>query len=122
MCECYLIGGPWIAEDPACPVHGYQAQRDAEERERDRQAQEDHLNEMNIQIKAIEQSVQELKCFKEAVGESEARMKPKWIKVADFPPNPGMIVKRFKDGSVWAGYYCGTDNGLAFVEYIQLPD
>ncbi|KKM24900.1 hypothetical protein LCGC14_1600490 [marine sediment metagenome] len=22
MCECYRIGGPWIAEDPSCPVHG----------------------------------------------------------------------------------------------------
>ena len=22
MCECYQIGGPWIAEDPSCPLHG----------------------------------------------------------------------------------------------------
>lgn len=22
MCECYQIGGPWIAEDPSCPRHG----------------------------------------------------------------------------------------------------
>ena len=21
-CECYQIGGPWIAEDPNCPAHG----------------------------------------------------------------------------------------------------
>ena len=20
--ECYTIGGPWIAEDPDCPIHG----------------------------------------------------------------------------------------------------
>ena len=25
--ECYQIGGPWIAENPACPVHGTEAQR-----------------------------------------------------------------------------------------------
>lgn len=25
MCECYQIGGPWIAEDPSCPVHGVQS-------------------------------------------------------------------------------------------------
>ena len=31
--QCYEIGGPWIAEDPNCPVHGYEAQ--AEERRRD---------------------------------------------------------------------------------------
>jgi len=22
MCECYQVGGPWIAEDPDCPIHG----------------------------------------------------------------------------------------------------
>lgn len=22
MCECFQIGGPFIAEDPACPIHG----------------------------------------------------------------------------------------------------
>ena len=21
-CECYMIGGPFIAEDPDCPIHG----------------------------------------------------------------------------------------------------
>ncbi len=25
--ECYQIGGPWIAENPNCPVHGAEAQR-----------------------------------------------------------------------------------------------
>ncbi len=23
--ECYQVGGPWIAENPACPVHGAEA-------------------------------------------------------------------------------------------------
>jgi len=22
MCECYQVGGPFIAEDPDCPIHG----------------------------------------------------------------------------------------------------
>lgn len=26
-CECYKIGGPFIAEDPHCPKHGYEAVR-----------------------------------------------------------------------------------------------
>lgn len=26
MCECYQIGGPFIAEDPDCPIHGSEAQ------------------------------------------------------------------------------------------------
>lgn len=25
-CECYRIGGPWVAEDPNCPSHGVEAQ------------------------------------------------------------------------------------------------
>lgn len=24
--QCYEVGGPWIAENPACPVHGTDAQ------------------------------------------------------------------------------------------------
>lgn len=23
--ECFIIGGPWISEDPDCPVHGRDA-------------------------------------------------------------------------------------------------
>lgn len=26
-CQCFQIGGPFIAEDPDCPVHGIAAQR-----------------------------------------------------------------------------------------------
>lgn len=26
MCECFQVGGPFIAEDPDCPVHGTEAQ------------------------------------------------------------------------------------------------
>jgi len=29
-CDCYRIGGPFIAEDPDCPIHG----REAQEREK----------------------------------------------------------------------------------------
>jgi len=25
--ECYQVGGPWIAENPACPIHGHDRQR-----------------------------------------------------------------------------------------------
>ena len=31
MCECYQIGGRFIAEDPDCPAHGTEAQRRREE-------------------------------------------------------------------------------------------
>lgn len=25
MCECYQVGGPFVAEDPDCPIHGRQS-------------------------------------------------------------------------------------------------
>jgi hypothetical protein len=31
-CECYQIGGRFIAEDPDCSIHGYQAQYLVEDR------------------------------------------------------------------------------------------
>ena len=48
--------------------------------------------------------------------------KPKWIKVKDKAPEPGLIVKRFRNGAVWAGMYSGSEKELSFVEYIQLPE
>jgi hypothetical protein len=33
-CQCYHIGGPFIAEDPDCPVHGREAQQEAVKRDR----------------------------------------------------------------------------------------
>lgn len=32
QCQCHQIGGPFIAEDPDCPVHGRDAQRAASHR------------------------------------------------------------------------------------------
>ncbi len=51
MCECYKIGGPWIAEDPNCPVHGAAAQH-----ERQVQcSQIDDLQEGLDQVQTLEQ-------------------------------------------------------------------
>lgn len=34
--HCFEIGGPWIAEDPNCPIHGQDAQdRETRQLERD---------------------------------------------------------------------------------------
>jgi hypothetical protein len=112
MCECYVIGGPWIAEDPNCPVHGYQAQRDAEQRERERADQEEREAEQELRLQSLEETIAEL----------QAAIKPKWIKVSDVPPTPGMIVKKFKNGSVWAGYYSGGEKESSFIEYMRLPE
>lgn len=32
-CQCYQIGGPFIAEDPGCPAHGTTAQAEREQHE-----------------------------------------------------------------------------------------
>lgn len=43
MCDCYKIGGPFIAEDPHCPVHGTEAQWRREQEETERQSLEDRV-------------------------------------------------------------------------------
>lgn len=29
--DCFLIGGPWIAENPNCPIHGANRKEDLDE-------------------------------------------------------------------------------------------
>lgn len=31
MCQCFQIGGPFIAEDPHCPIHGRGGVRETED-------------------------------------------------------------------------------------------
>lgn len=31
--KCHKVGGPWVAENPACPVHGVEGQRREVQRE-----------------------------------------------------------------------------------------
>ncbi len=64
MCECYKIGGPWIAEDPDCPVHGRDAQWEREQRETERQSLEDRITALeeivelqNLQIRRLAEMV-----------------------------------------------------------------
>ncbi len=55
--QCHEIGGPWISFDPDCPIHGYEAQKEAEDRE-------------NREIKACE----EIQTLREKVAMLEARI------------------------------------------------
>ncbi len=46
----------------------------------------------------------------------------KWLCVKDNPPPPGFIVKFWlKNGSVWAGYYNGSDKERTFDFWLPLP-
>ena len=52
LCEyqCYEIGGPWIAENPKCPVHGTEAQRHKEIAEVQKQELEDRVSDLEEQV------------------------------------------------------------------------
>jgi hypothetical protein len=67
MCECYKIGGRFIAEDPECPVHGYVAQQEAEIGERERQNSEELIAEMGKQIRSLQEEVASLRRLVERV-------------------------------------------------------
>ena len=50
MCECYKIGGPFIAEDPDCPIHGAEAQ----ERERQQEKELERIERLEERIERLE--------------------------------------------------------------------
>lgn len=47
MCECYKVGGPFIAEDPDCPVHGTDARRRDE-------AHDERMAELEARVASLE--------------------------------------------------------------------
>lgn len=47
MCECYQIGGRFIAEDPDCPVHGSAAQECQDQNE-------ERISELEARINYLE--------------------------------------------------------------------
>lgn len=60
MCECYRVGGRFIAEDPDCPIHGTEAQQYRESEERERQSLEDRVEYLEQQVGRLEWIVQHL--------------------------------------------------------------
>lgn len=57
MCDCYIIGGPWIAEDPNCPVHGREAVREREAKEQEADEMEARIVDLETRIKELEELV-----------------------------------------------------------------
>jgi hypothetical protein len=55
MCECYTIGGPWIAEDPDCPAHGHEAQEEQRLREEEMDSLRAEVAEMK-RLLAVERA------------------------------------------------------------------
>lgn len=60
MCECYKIGGPWIAEDPDCPVHGTDAQRQRDEDDMVRQTLDDRITFLEEMVERQDQQIKML--------------------------------------------------------------
>jgi hypothetical protein len=74
-CECFKVGGPFISEDPDCPRHGTEAQREEKIREAEALAKEekilmlerqlnivtDMVLKQNARIDGLEQTLKKLK-------------------------------------------------------------
>jgi hypothetical protein len=54
MCQCYQIGGPFIAEDPDCPTHGTEAQAEADRRQKREADILTRLEELEARVAALE--------------------------------------------------------------------
>lgn len=53
MCECFQIGGPFIAEDPDCPIHGRNSDDGREVSERRLEALEVQIEALSITVDAM---------------------------------------------------------------------
>lgn len=60
MCDCYKVGGPWVAEDPDCPVHGREAQMRQEWQEEKEQEMEGRIQRLERQIVGLHQRIKAL--------------------------------------------------------------
>lgn len=60
-CECYQIGGRFIAEDPDCPAHGTLAQELEREREEDERLRDQREQQMRARIEELEEIVRNMR-------------------------------------------------------------
>lgn len=61
MCECYRIGGPFVAEDPDCPEHGWEAQREAREQEEEQASLDQRLSRLERLVKVQSDQIQQIR-------------------------------------------------------------
>lgn len=68
-CDCFKIGGPFIAEDPKCPVHGVAAQQEqAFEQERSFELNQE-LEELIEKVNSIDTNPKEFGQAVDSIGE-----------------------------------------------------
>lgn len=51
-CECYKVGGPFVAEDPDCPLHGREAQQIEAEYQEDRRSLTERIEELEALVES----------------------------------------------------------------------
>jgi len=53
MCayHCYEVGGPYISENPNCPIHGSDARWEREQAERDQEQRNSVLDDIFVDVK-----------------------------------------------------------------------
>jgi len=55
-CDCYKIGGPFIAEDPDCPVHGREAQAKERRHNTEREDLQAQITELMKRVENLERT------------------------------------------------------------------
>lgn len=55
--ECYMIGGPWIEENPNCPIHGTLAQEAAQRLEIEAEKVGDYIASLRHSLATLERIV-----------------------------------------------------------------
>lgn len=58
MCDCYKIGGPFIAEDPDCPIHGREAQQEREYQNGQYDSLQMQIDDLEARIHRLEQIIE----------------------------------------------------------------
>jgi len=75
MCDCYKIGGPWIAEDPDCPEHGILARREREEEQKQIESYLSIIHSLDDELtfykKRLSQLESACKIYQKVIGEYE---------------------------------------------------
>ena len=77
-CDCYRIGGPFIAEDPDCPIHGHEAQRRERIDQEGRNRGEDRLSDLEHRVAMIDINLYATTLKTEAKMKTR-KMHPDWV-------------------------------------------
>jgi hypothetical protein len=77
-CQCYEIGGPFIAEDPDCPAHGTEAQAARAEQETEMEALRAEILELRGTVSTLRSEVSRLQAFADRYHASNSQYDRGW--------------------------------------------